>query len=446
MADIRQAVNLAPTDTVAYFRAKDYATQAHWDELWQQEHARAFTVTKMLDGDLLAKVRASLDDVLAKGGTFEQWRDEILPTLKAHDWWGKVPGDLGSTGVDHEIFVGEGRLRTIYDTNLRTARAAGRWQRIQATKKYQPYLMYDAVRDSRTRPLHRLWGGLDDGKPIILPADHPAWSVYFPPCGWGCRCGVIQMSERDLARRGLSVTTDEELIAKGWITASGQVGGKRTPYQRTDGTIEMVPAGIDPGFGYNPGEHFFAALKVPPVDRPLAQPHILAPTDIAPPPPRVRDASILLDPATPPDEATRQFLAHFDAIPTDGETLLAVDKAGRPIAVSPDLFIRRPQSSRAGASKLSPERIEAINLLAETLADPDEIWTFWDEWPQRGKNPPGRRLVRRYVARFEIEGRTQRYLVIMDYGEGGWRGLSAYPKEKGDEARVRGGTLVYRRT
>lgn len=447
-AEVRQAIGLAPTDTLAFFRAKGYATQAHWDELWQQEHGRAFTVTKMLDGELLAKVRASLDDVIAKGGTFEQWKASILPALRSHGWFGKVE-DPERTGVDHPIFVGDSRLRTIFDTNLRTAQAAGRWAGIQKAKAYRPYLMWNAVHDTRTRPLHRLWGGLDDGRPIILPVDHPCWSIYFPPCGWGCRCSVIQLSERDLQRRGLAVTTDAELVAKGWMTADGQPGGNRRAYKRTDGSIEKVPAGIDPGFAYNPGEDFLRALAPGADVDTSAGPIIRVPDDAPPmPEPRLVPESELIPADTPTEEAVRRFIANFPDAPNDGSTVATVDRMGQPVVIG-ESFFYRGGSSATGPSKLAldPGRIPYVNLFAATINDPDEIWWRWEPWTDAtGKQ--GMRLVRRYIARFQIGGKERSLLLSLTYGQGGWNGLTAFMTNRkgyisGD--KVRGGVLGYRR-
>jgi uncharacterized protein with gpF-like domain len=89
--------------------------------------------------------------VIAEGGTFEQWKSRVVPDLQNAIDSGTAPGNI----------ITERRLRTIYDTNLRMARAAGQWKRIEALKPYQPFLMYSAVRDTRTRPLHRKWGGID---------------------------------------------------------------------------------------------------------------------------------------------------------------------------------------------------------------------------------------------------------------------------------------------
>ena len=58
------------------------------------------------------------------GTTFEQWQADIKPKLITAGWWDTVL-DTELTGTSKPVFVGPRRLRTIYDTNLRTARAAG---------------------------------------------------------------------------------------------------------------------------------------------------------------------------------------------------------------------------------------------------------------------------------------------------------------------------------
>lgn len=444
--NIAPAILLPPDETVEFFRGKGYALQSRWDETWQEENGRAFTVTKLIQGDLLEKVRASLDKVLSEGGTFEQWKAAIEPELRAAGWWGKVE-DAELTGTDKPVFVGSARLRTIYDTNLRMARAAGQWKRIQQLKAKAPYLLYDAVNDRRTRPLHRIWGGLDDGKPIILPVDHPFWTIYFPPCGWGCRCGVIQLSERDLRLNGWSVTTDAELVAKGVMTADGQIGGNMRRWRRSNGEIVMVPDGVDPGFAYNPGVDHLRGLAPAPLTGPIGEPYHQPSPKPPMPAARERDPSVLVDPgATPAQQAIDQFIASFDG-PTDGSTVLTRDKLDQPLVIDESFFWRGRNSGDPSAAKLDSGRIEAINLIAETLKDPDEIWYCWVE--VTGKDGKLRkRLVRRYVSRFTIGGKQRSYVVVMEFGDGGWHGVTGFKNRRDsylDGPQVREGTLAYRR-
>ncbi len=232
--DIRQLVNLPPDEAIRFLDAKGYRVSVDWRDTWQDEHASAFTVAKVARVDLLREIHVSLLDAMASGQTFDDWKAGLQPRLEAAGWWGRVV-DPDITGTADPVIVGPRRLRTIYDTNLRMARATALWGRIEAGKAAMPYLRYSAVLDGRTRPQHRAWHD------IVLPVDHPWWRTHFPPNGWNCRCTAVQMNDRMLARRGLKVT---ENPPEGPPVAYLRRGG---------GAPEFAPAGIDPGFAYNPG-------------------------------------------------------------------------------------------------------------------------------------------------------------------------------------------------
>lgn len=230
---IRQVFDLAPEQAIAFLDAKGYRTSVRWSEVWQEEHATAFTVAKVAKLDLLREIHVSLLDAMAQGQPFEAWAKELRPKLEAAGWWGRVQ-DAELTGTSDTIQVGPRRLKTIYDTNLRTARATALWDRIQSNKAALPFLRYSAVLDRRTRPQHRAWHG------IVLPVDHPWWLTHFPPNGWRCRCTVQQMSQAMLDRRGFKVTLEPPTI-------------NLVPFRRATGEVVFSPQGIDPGFGYNVG-------------------------------------------------------------------------------------------------------------------------------------------------------------------------------------------------
>jgi SPP1 gp7 family putative phage head morphogenesis protein len=246
MADapsIRQVIHLPPEEAVRAFEARDaLRTTVQWHEMWGEEHSRAFTVAKVARLDLLETIRGSLDEAGRNGMTFEQWQAQLQPELEKAGWWGRVQ-DKELTGTSRPVLVGPRRLRTIYDTNMRVSRAAGHWARIQELKKVAPYLRYSSIRDRRTRPAHRRWHG------TILPVDHPWWDTHFPPCGWNCRCTVQQLSERDLKRYGWqpSKRPPDDGPPRGFWRA-----GAEKP--------EAIPAGISPGFAYNPGKTAMRAI------------------------------------------------------------------------------------------------------------------------------------------------------------------------------------------
>jgi SPP1 gp7 family putative phage head morphogenesis protein len=443
MADqeaIRATVGLPPDRTVRYFEAKGYRMSRAWTDTWQEEHTRWFTVAHVARLDILETIRRSIDEAARSGMTFEQWKTNVVPELQKQGWWGMVR-DASLTGTSKDIYVGPRRLRTIYDTNMRMSRAAGQWQRIQARKESHPYLWYRDAGDRRVRPAHRRWNG------IVLPVDHAFWDTHFPPNDWFCRCEVIQLRVRDLQRFGLRETTDAELAAR-------RVPD-RTFWRRGSTEREIVPDGIGPGFAYNVGKAHMRGLEPPPLSGPLAVPHILSKdsetgvtADLpAMPAPRQEPASVLLPRDTKPDDAIAAFLDEIGGARAGG-AIATTDKLGEPLLVSESFFFRG--GARAdGASKLGdPRRIETMRLLAKTLVDPDEIWWAWEIAKDR-QGREFRRLVRRYIAVFEVDGLAQPYVVIMDVGADGWKGVSAIPAARMnyvDKPQVRGGVLAYRRT
>lgn len=230
------AFDVPPTEALGYFRSKGLLPSFSYADTIGRVNDQAFTVAKMLDVDLLAQVRDSLDSALSNGTTFKEWRRELEPVLKAAGWWGKASMPDPITGQIVEAQLGSAwRLETIFRTNLQTAYAAGQWREIQAQADLAPFLMYDAVDDFRTREQHRAW----DGK--VLPVTSPWWRTHYPPNGWNCRCGVIQLDADQLASMGITPSIEPSDGTYTWTNP------------RT-GEKQQVPVGIDPGFGRNAGE------------------------------------------------------------------------------------------------------------------------------------------------------------------------------------------------
>lgn len=225
---------LPPKQALDYFRHKGLRPSFAWQDMAEGEHAHAFTIAKMLDIDLLADVRASLDQALEKGTAFENWAKDITQLLERKGWWGRKAVTDPLTGEEVAVQLGSAaRLETIFRTNIQSAYMAGQWEQIEAQKREAPYLMYDAIDDHRTRDEHRAWDG------TILPVDSPWWQYHCPQCGWNCRCGLIQLSADELEALGLKVSREPK-------TATYQWTNPRT------GKVERVAVGVDPGFGKRP--------------------------------------------------------------------------------------------------------------------------------------------------------------------------------------------------
>lgn len=228
-------IDLPPAEAVEFFREKGFRPSFAWQDMMHAQHAIDFTVAKMLDTDLLRDVHASLQTAIEDGQSYRQWAEAVEPELRRRGWWGRQRQTDPLTGETRLVQLGsDRRMRIIYDANMRSAMAAGRWRRIERLAPRRPYLRYIAVLDERTRPDHAAWHG------TILPWDHPWWEHHVPPNGWRCRCTVVQLSERDLERHGWQVSPNPAVQTRRWTN-------------RRTGEARDVPVGVDPGWDYHVG-------------------------------------------------------------------------------------------------------------------------------------------------------------------------------------------------
>ena len=218
-----EAFNVDPTEAVNFLRNKLRIPTQTWTDLWQEMHSAAFMIAGAQSDALIKDFQEAVAAAIAEGRTLEDFRKDFDRIVEEHGW-----SYNGSRNW---------RSRVIFQTNMRMAYAAGRWQQIERVKKTRPYLRYVAVMDGRTRPLHRAWHN------TVLPVDHPWWQTHFPPNGWNCRCSVQSLNERDLLRYGVTVSEfapEVRLVERVINTVSGR-------------QLIRVPEGIDPGFAYRPG-------------------------------------------------------------------------------------------------------------------------------------------------------------------------------------------------
>lgn len=275
-------------EQIAFFRAKSNVLTERWTDLWQEMHDFCFMVAGANRIDLLLDLRAAVDKAIADGATLAQFRRDFDAIVEKYGWQ--------YTGGRNW------RTRVIFETNLRTSYAAGRWAQLQRLKKWRPYWRYvhsDAV--AHPRPLHLAWNGL------VLHADDPWWHTHFPPNGWGCQCTVEALDDYDLEQTGRH-TPDTAPPDDMQDVTIGQHG--------PNPQIVQTPAGVDPGFGYAPGRRAW-------LER-MAQ-------------------RVVADAARLPQEIADQALGPLRDIPEVGQAL----GAAMPEALTPQtqiaLWWRRPQ-------------------------------------------------------------------------------------------------------
>lgn len=210
---------------------------SHYD-VWLYQHSLAFTVAKMMDADMLAEVKDAIEAAQRNGTAFADFKKRLKPYLMAKGWWGEQIMTDPLDGEPKLVQLGSTRrLKTIFDTNMRTAFAAGQWQRIQANKKALPYLRYNKSASGHPRDGHKRYYGL------VLPVDHDIWKVIFPPNGYGCKCSVSALTKRQAEEEGIGGEPDVEMV---------EFTNPRT------GKTVLIPDDITPSFAHNHGDRLGA--------------------------------------------------------------------------------------------------------------------------------------------------------------------------------------------
>lgn len=261
-ADLAHAAQLGPEKAVEYLRGKRLQVTGRWTELDAAAHARAFTVANVTKLDVLESIHQELQRAQQQGLPFEQFKANLIPRLAKKGWFAAEgqPVFVPEPGAAADPATGElattrkrltaRRLQTIFQVNMQSSFMAGRYRELMANVDNRPWFQYVAVMDSRTRPAHRAMNGR------VFRYDDPAIGVFWPPCGWNCRCRMRARSDGQLQREGLTPENTQGRIRRETITARDGTQQVVHRYTAADGQV-FAP---DPGFGANP-----AALQA--VDR-----------------------------------------------------------------------------------------------------------------------------------------------------------------------------------
>lgn len=145
---------------------------------WKKQ-ARRFCVKGITSNAMLQQIKEELFKAQREGKSLAEFKKNLIPFLEKKGW---VNGDKKEIAR---------RLKSIYNTNLATARAAAKWERIQNSKEYMPYLQYLPSLAENQR---------DEHKPfyyLVRPVDDEIWKSIYPPNGFGCKCRVRQLTQKE---------------------------------------------------------------------------------------------------------------------------------------------------------------------------------------------------------------------------------------------------------
>ncbi|MGX5880891.1 minor capsid protein, partial [Burkholderia gladioli] len=428
--DLGFAMGLEPAKAIEYFESKGYKVGFRWQDVAAEAHAKAFTVAGVMKVDVLQDIRQALASSLKKGTTFEDFKKQLSPVLERKGWLGKGMIVDPDTGEIEGKRLTPRRLQTIFQTNMQSAYMAGRYASQMEQVDTHPYWEYVAVLDSRTRPAHRALAG------SIYRYDDPFWQTFYPPNGYRCRCRVRTRTRAWVEDKHGPVHDSSGRLVE--VEVVDRSGAKRPALAYKDpGTGQkLLP---DPGFGSNPGAQWMKPFTPPPMDTlPQTLPHG------AELPPLPRSHQVKPDAILPAGESPQfyadAFMRKFGA--AVGKPATYTDVTGERLQINEWLF-------QDGAGHWKADKFDRgpfMALLADAVADPDEVWLAWQQldgiWSLR----------RRYIRALETEDGDWG-LAIFEQGQDGWTGVTAFPAKvgKSEEARrayidkQRGTFLRYRR-
>ncbi len=393
-------------DAIDFFRQKLNLGTRAWTDIYGGQHARAFVVAGAARDSLLASLHGAILKALEQGTGIEEFRKDFAAIVAREGW--DYKGGFGW------------RSKVIFDTNMRSAYAAGKWKQAQETKATRPYLRYTAVMDLVTRPLHREWHG------TILPIDDAWWNTHYPPCGWNCRCSVQSLSNADLKRFGWKpspAAPDVKMVERTLKTPDGD-------------RVVKLPEGIDPGFEHNIGLAAWgrgaetAAMEQhgpwERLDAPGAPAYLLDPLPVD----RPKAAPGRYAPKGDVDALRQQFQ---EAV--GGDEVILTDPVGGRVLLGQAIVDHIAELDRRWDG-----REVYFPFLPELVEQPAEVWIGFAR-----SAVTGRVMVRkRYIKAIELKGGVRLGLVA-DQDNGFWSGLTTFRGRLSATDGLRWGYRLFRR-
>ncbi|MFA7238737.1 MAG: phage minor head protein [Sulfuricellaceae bacterium] len=429
---------LTPKDAVAFFAAKGEMLSWDWHDVDAQTHARAFTVAKATNLEVLRTIRAEVEKSIA-GQSFEDFKKNLRPRLQELGWWGKKEMLDADTGEITKVQLGsDRRLRTIFQANVQSAYMAGRYARYVDNVKDRPFWKYVAIRDGRTRESHAALNGK------VWRWDDPIWRVIWPPNGWGCRCRVTALTDSQFKASGEQLQDGRDAIAEidVPVNRNGDTVKVKT-VKFKDGTGKERIFRPDPSWDHNPGATWPrfdpAGLKqdvvnVPPVTPPSpaggAKARDNLPTwkdfgrpDLrAPGLPRRPDPGLL-----PTAEGVDAAIGQMRDVLVPNGTMQVIQTPIEKVAIRPELL---PHT----VIKRADARERYANYALDTLVNPFEVWlTAYDDGSYR----------KRYIGIFQAKNDLM--VVVRENVDGSlyWDVYNLMQRDAKHLNNLRAGALLY---
>jgi len=184
-------LSLVFKQAINYFKRKNVFPTPRGAKYQEGMHNHAFMVQGLTKANLLEDIRWLLGRALEDGTSHEDFTKSFNRLVGRKGW--QPGGD---------------RVQKIFTTNMRQAYRGGRYEQIQdiASKIPDGGIMWihrtpDKEFGGNPRPEHKAL----DGK--VFPSNSPFWDKAFPQCAWGCRCGAVHLSPRQMQSLGKQMDT-----------------------------------------------------------------------------------------------------------------------------------------------------------------------------------------------------------------------------------------------
>jgi len=270
-AMINAAWKMEPKNAIDFFKKKQVkavltAKEAqkrpkgvfgHWDwtDTMREQHDRVFVVSKATSIALVKDIKKSIQAAIKNGTSYQDFANDIIPTLKKRGWWGDVNAVNPETGELKPIVVDHLRLRTIYGTNMKTAYDAGKYKEMMEEADIAPYWRFVAIPKGPLNPHPReSHAALHN---MVLRYDDPFWEVFFGHKGWNCHCSTKSYTKQGIKK--LYGKPADEVVQKSkpenFVSKTETIQGKQiTTRGYKVGGKEIYP---DAGWDYAPGAYSY---------------------------------------------------------------------------------------------------------------------------------------------------------------------------------------------
>lgn len=383
----------------------------YYGSLQGQARQLAFTVAGLTSLDQVQQVKDSLDEAIKNGQSFNSWKK-----------------DMQESGL---LNLPKHRLDNIYRTNMQGQYMAGKWEQFDRNKAHRPYLMYDAVNDSRVRPSHLALDG------IIRPVDDPFFASHSPPNGYSCRCSLKSLTEVQAQNRsGPEKGLNQYPIKPDGTPANPDKGWSYSPRDRLAGVKAAIKNKQSQCIGLFSAELAGKNRHNKPIwcqSSGADQLNIIAhAANYQHEMPTPKQSNFVFLPEGLPDKSyLARFMAEFGALSDEQMIYESVTK--HKLLVSGEMFTNH----KTGESKITKHGREKYLLyIADAIKNPDEVWLNAGKYQDNALY---------FLSRYAINNQIMNVLAVFTETNKVWTGWTGYQNFDWKYFKSkRDGYLIYR--